>query len=110
LSELAQGLTLSALGILITFSALGILIGLILVLKALFPLRGEGDSGRKALNASGPASALDRDRLRKKAAGVGVAVLVNRMRQSGEGNLGELLEEPVGDWWKKGIDRVHGKE
>jgi len=41
LSELGQGLSLSGIGILITFSALGILILLILVLKALFPVKGD---------------------------------------------------------------------
>ena len=41
MSEFSQGLTISGFGILITFSALAILIGLIFLLKVIFPAKGE---------------------------------------------------------------------
>jgi hypothetical protein len=110
LSELEQGLTLSGLGILITFSALGILIGLISLLKAFFPAREVNKRNGEARSPNPPAASIERDRLRKQAAAVGVGVLIKGMSRSPEGDLGKLLEEPPADWWRKGVDRVHGKE
>ncbi len=101
MSELGQGLTLSGIGILITFSALGILIVLILVLKALFP--------EKAGTAEKEESAGERQVLLKRAAGVGVAALRERRSSSQEKSLGKLLEDSPGRWWRKGLDRVHGR-
>lgn len=108
MSELGQGLTLSWVGILITFSALGILIGLILLLKVLFPAREE----RSAAEASVPerAPSQEREKLLQKAAGIGVGVLVMKLSGSPRGSLGKTLEDPVGGWWRKGVDRVQGKE
>jgi len=109
-SEIGQGLSLSGIGILITFSALGILILLILILKALFPVRGND------LDVSHPGetppSGIDPDRevLKKKAAAAGVAVLSSKKSFTGKGGLGSELEKPVGIWWQRGLVRIHGKE
>ena len=104
MSEFAQGLTLSGIGILITFSALGILILLILGLKALFPTQS-------AQGADLPPAATqpDRERLKETAAAVGVATLM-KTTGFGRGSLGSLLEKPVGKWWEKNLDRIQGKE
>jgi Na+-transporting methylmalonyl-CoA/oxaloacetate decarboxylase gamma subunit len=103
LSELGQGLTLSGIGILITFSALAILILLIVLLKAIFPVRSE-EAGIES------SSGKDED-LRQQAAAVGVAVLIGRKSSSvRKGSLGALLENPPGSWWRKGLDRIQGKE
>ena len=110
MSELGQGLTLSGLGILITFSALGMLIGLILLLKALFPLREEKTQAEVILDSSSPSLPNDREELRKRAAGVGVGILMKERNRSRGGSLGKLLEEPPAGWWRKGVDRVQGKE
>lgn len=110
MNELGQGLALSGIGILITFSALGILILLIVILKTLFPERSED------VEVSHPdvtmLSEIDSDRegLMKKAAAVGVAVLLKKSVFSRTGGLGSELEKPVGQWWKRGLDRIQGKE
>jgi len=110
LSEFGQGLSLSGIGILITFSALGILILLILVLKVLFPVKG--DDFVKSHPGITPPSGTDPDReeLRKKAAAAGVAVLLSKRSFSRTGGLGSELEKPVGHWWQRGLDQIHGKE
>ena len=110
MNELGQGLSLSGIGILITFSALGILILLIVILKALFPVRGDD------FEISAPELILpskvdhDREDLKKKAAAAVVAVLLSKRSATGKGDLGSELEKPVGEWWQRGLDRIHNKE
>lgn len=106
MSEFAQGLTLSGIGILTTFSALGILILLILGLKFLFPAGQE--AGRADLSPEGTPE-QDRERLKETAAAVGVAALL-KLRGTGTGSLGKLLEQPAGKWWELNLDRLRGKE
>ena len=110
MSEISQGLSLSGIGILITFSALGILILLILLLKVLFPEKG--DDLRTDKSEKGPTSDLTpaREELRKKAAAAGVAILLSKESSAKRGNLGSELERPVGQWWQRGLDRIQGKE
>ena len=110
MSDFGQGLALSGYGILITFCALGILIGLILLLKALFPRRDKVSSSGEKLIDSPVVPSTERDKILRKAAAVGVSVLIQREVQSGQGNLGKLLENPITEWWRKGVDRVQGKE
>ena len=110
MSELGQGLTLSWVGILITFSALGILIGLIVLLKALFPPKIERSMTEEAVIESSQPPSHEREKLLKQAAAVGVGVLVRKMSGSTQGSLGKLLEDPVAGWWRKGVDRVQGEE
>jgi hypothetical protein len=109
-NELGQGLTLSGLGILITFTALGILIGLILLLKWLFPDNKQGIKDTHDGPEISSTQSMEREEIQKLAAAVGVVTLLKAASGSASGNLGKLLEEPVGEWWKKGLDRVHGKE
>lgn len=104
MSELAQGLTLSGIGILITFSALGILILLIMGLKALFPAKAAENSDLAPAEIN-----PDRERLRETAAAVGVATLM-KIKGFGKGSLGSLLEKPISNWWKVNTDRIRGKE
>ena len=110
MSEFSQGLTISGFGILITFSALAILIGLILLLKVIFPVKGEKAPSQESERESVPPPSLERERLLKQAAGVGVSVLLAKKDRSDRGSLGKLLEDPAGDWWRQGLDRVQGKE
>ena len=106
MSGVGQGLTLSGIGILITFAALGILIVLILVLKALFPAWKE----RRDAPRSGEEHLDRKEELRKRAAAAGVAALLGQRSSSQDRNLGKVLETPHGEWWRKGLDRIHGKE
>lgn len=110
MNELGQGLTLSGIGILITFIALSVLIGLILLLKALFPVGVGKSEVEDTLTTSSPSRSQEREQLLKQAAAAGVSVLMKKKGQSNQGSLGKLLEDPVGDWWRKGVDRVHGEE
>lgn len=110
MSELGQGLWLSGIGILITFSALGILILLILILKALFPITGDDLVAPHLDGTPSSGTDLDREELRKKAAAAGVAVLLRKRSFSRKGGLGSELEKPVGKWWQRGLDQIHGKE
>jgi Na+-transporting methylmalonyl-CoA/oxaloacetate decarboxylase gamma subunit len=106
LSDFGQGLTLSGAGILITFAALGILIVLILVLKTVFPGRVDRQDPAQA----GLAGTDKKAELRKRAAAAGVVALLGAGTQKQKGDLGKVLETPPGEWWRKGLDRIHGKE
>jgi len=105
LNEIAQGLSLSGIGILVTFSALGILIILILLLKLFFPASQteiDGYSSRFKID--------DRDSLKEQAAAVAVAALLDQESGARKSSLGSVLEDPIGNWWQRGIERVHKKE
>ena len=105
MNELGQGLSLSGIGILVTFSALGILILLILILKILFPVKQseiDGDKSRFRIN--------DRESLKEQAAAVAVAALLNQKFESRKSSLGSVLEDPIGKWWQRGVERSHKKE
>ena len=105
MNELGQGLTLSGIGILSTFSALGILILLILVLKTFFPAKQteiDGYASRFKIN--------DRESLKEQAAAVAVAALLDQEMETRRSSLGSVLEDPIGNWWQKGIERSHTKE
>jgi len=105
LNELGQGLALSGIGILVTFSALGILILLILSLKLLFPARrSEIDGIKSRFNIN------DRESLKEQAAAVAVAALLDQQFGSRKSSLGSVLEDPIGNWWQRGIERSHKKE
>jgi hypothetical protein len=110
LNELGQGLTLSGIGILITFSALGILIGLILLLKVIFPEKQLDSSKSGRFTVSPPPDLHEQEELRRRAAVAGVALLIEGKGRSGQESLGKLLEEPVSGWWQSGVDRVQGKD
>ena len=110
MNELGQGLSISAIGILITFSALAILIGLIVLLRWIFPPKGFDSSRRGRFTDNLPPDLQEQEELRRRAAAAGVALLLERKRTTGHKNLGKLLETPVTGWWQKGLDRVQGKE
>lgn len=109
MNELGQGLTLSGIGILITFSALGILIGLIALLKVIFPEKPMDSSRSGRFTVSPPPDIHEQEELRRRAAVAGVALLLEGKDRSGQESLGTLLEDPVTGWWQRGVDRVQGK-
>ena len=109
MSELGQGLSISGIGILITFSALVILIGLIVLLKVLFPDKQMDSSRSGRFTVSPPPNLHEQEELRRRAAVAGVALLIERKGRSSQESLGKLLENPVTSWWQRGVDRVQGK-
>lgn len=91
MSELAQGLQLSVMGILITFVSLGFLILVIVILRELFT--------SKPAPVVEPQDAQDDladywDELRLRAAGIAVAVACLHRDRRHTANLGALLETP----------------
>ena len=109
MNGLGQGLALSGIGILITFAALGILILLIMLLKAFFPGKDAGKISEFVVKAQSAGDPADRDEKRKRAAAAAVTALLEQEAAQSSG-LGRLLESPLGNWWKQGLDRIHSKE
>ena len=99
MSELAQGLQLSVLGILITFASLGLLVLIMIVLRELFsaPGRSVSTGPKKEARAD---KVSDREVVRKRVAGIAVSIAyANKHRKHGDSNLGHLLESPPGRYW-----------
>ncbi len=91
MSELAQGLQLSVMGILITFASLGVLILVMIVLRELF--------NPKPTPVVEPQDAEDDlsdywEDLRIRAAGVAVSIASLQRDRRHTANLGALLESP----------------
>jgi hypothetical protein len=105
LTEFSQGLSLSGIGIMVTFSALVLLILLILILKWIFPARDIDQAGSFAGREIDP-----RESLKEQAAAAAVAALLDKHNSLRNRGLGALLEGPTSNWWKRGVDRVQGKE
>ena len=93
MNPIAQGLSISLLGLTTTFIALGLLVVLILLLTRLFPIKPDFISGETQTQ--------EEERVRAVAAATAVAVAVSLVESEGETHpgLGELLEEPPGRWW-----------
>ena len=108
MNEINQGLILSGIGILITFSALGILILVILLLKTIFPPEGRDREFGSEVGAPDK-SQPDRDRNKRLAAAVGVALILQQKKDHSTG-LGKVLETPPGNWWHNALNRSQFKE
>ena len=110
LNEIGQGLILSGIGIVITFSALGILILLIVLLKTIFP---NSQAVQKVETEIHEIPGEDQPGLERKqkiaAAAAAVALALDRDKDR-SGGLGQVLENPPGNWWHKKLDRIHFKE
>jgi hypothetical protein len=98
-TQLGQALTLSGIGILITFGALAFIILLIWLLKLVFP------AGKSDKLSSQSGYGMDaREILKEQAAAAAVAALLDKDQGTRKSRLGALLEEPAGNWWKRGQD------
>jgi len=91
MSELAQGLQISVLGILITFASLGVLILVMVVLRELFSrettVTEEPEKSQVEL-------AYYQEELRMRAAAAAVLVASLQKGEHRDANLGALLESP----------------
>jgi sodium pump decarboxylase gamma subunit len=102
LSEIAQGLQLSVMGILITFASLGLLIVVMILLRELFnpkPKDVAEESPTKEAQLDIQSAASDKDETRQRAAGIAVAVAFLASQRKRGATLGQLLETPPGHWW-----------
>jgi Na+-transporting methylmalonyl-CoA/oxaloacetate decarboxylase gamma subunit len=96
MNPVAQGISISLLGIATTFIALGLLVLVILVLNWLFPVKQEKP----------PREPEDQEEERKQAVAIAVAVSLAGSEEEAHPGLGELLEEPPGRWWyQKGLPK-----
>lgn len=92
MSSISQGLSLGLAGILITFAYFGLLILVMVLLREIFKVPSQEkkpDEGK---------SAQDIDRM--KAAGIAVAVAIQKSKVEPDTSLGHLLETPPGRWWR----------
>ena len=100
MNNILQGLVISLFGILITFAALGLMILLMVFLREFFkssPPEGELELG--SLEDRTSKKPVQED-LRKKAAGIAVAVVALKSKKQPRYGLGERLETPKGGWWR----------
>lgn len=98
MSNISQGLLLSALGISVTFVALGALIVVIYVLQWIFPPKtrmAKSTSFAKNENNEEIAAAI----------GVAIALLDNKKKFGAD--LGQLLQRPPGGWKNASEDRTN---
>ena len=92
MSSISQGLSLSLAGILITFAYFGLLILVMVLLREIFKVPPQEKKPEKLK------SAQDIDRM--KAAGIAVAVAIQKSKGKPDASLGQLLERPPGRWWR----------
>jgi Na+-transporting methylmalonyl-CoA/oxaloacetate decarboxylase gamma subunit len=90
MTEISQGLTLTLWGVGITFLALGLLILIIFILRWLWP---------PEVN---PFKADESEEKRREiAAAIAVAVSLLKHEEKRAQDLGRVLEEPRGRWWRR---------
>ena len=92
MSSILEGLRLSLAGILITFLYFGLLILVMVLLREIFKVPSQ-DKKPDKLNT-------DQDIDRMKAAGIAVVVAIKKSKKQSGANLGEVLENPPGRWWR----------
>ena len=100
MSDLLQGLSISLLGMLITFLFFGLLILLVVVLRGIFqvPPIEKGAMHVEPEHSDPPKPAQDLNRM--KAAGIAVVAAALKAKVQQESDLGQLLEDPPGRWWR----------
>jgi sodium pump decarboxylase gamma subunit len=103
MNDIEQGLIIMVMGLGLTFSVLVIFIGIITLLKRLFPASPEPDSSREErakLQTVGP---LARDTTEEEiAAALTAALAYLYSHELCRSNLGQALEEGPGPWWRAG--------
>ena len=94
MSEITQGLIISALGLGITFTALTFIIVVISLLKRIFPSTEEGEDEIGTASAGVEAS-------EEEEVAAAIAVALSQIRSSPyHGELGASLESGRGAWWR----------
>lgn len=96
------------MGLSITFSALIIFIGIIMLLKRLFPVRQKVDSVREKTPAQKVAGPQTRDTTEEEIAiAITVALAHLYSQELCRSNLGVNLEQGHGPWWAVGRLEQH---
>jgi sodium pump decarboxylase gamma subunit len=111
MSNIEQGLTIMVMGLSITFSALIIFIGVILLLKRLFPARQKTDPAREKAAAQKVVGPQSRDTTEEEIAiAITVALAHLYSQELCRSNLGVDLEQGHGPWWAVGRLEQHSLE
>jgi sodium pump decarboxylase gamma subunit len=107
-SNIEQGLTIMVMGLSITFSALIIFIGIIMLLKRLFPARQKVDSAREKASVQKVVGPQTRDTTEEEIAiAITVALAHLYSQELCRSNLGVDLERGHGPWWSVGRLEQH---
>ncbi|MCL4296084.1 MAG: OadG family protein [Anaerolineae bacterium] len=108
MSNIEQGLTILVMGLSITFSALIIFIGIIMLLKRLFPARQKADLAREKAALPKVTGRLTRDTTEEEVAvAITVALAHLYSQELCRSNLGVDLEQGHGPWWTVGRLEQH---
>ena len=100
MTNIAQGWTLTLLGLLVAFSAMAIFIGVIVLLKKLFPYKGNGETEETPAESLAPAAELPvttTSSMEAEIAALAVAITVER--QKNRSPIGLALQSGPGSWW-----------
>jgi sodium pump decarboxylase gamma subunit len=109
-SNIEQGLTIMMMGLGITFGALIIFIGLIMLLKRLFPAKQKVDPASEKATAPKAAGPQTRDTTEEEIAiAITVALAHLYSQELCRSNLGVDLEQGPGPWWSVGRQEQHSE-
>ena len=108
MNNIEQGLTIMVMGLSITFSALIIFIGIIMLLRRLFPARQKVDLAREKAAAQKVVNPQTRDTTEEEIAiAITVALAHLYSQELCRSNLGVDLEQGHGPWWTVGRLEQH---
>ncbi len=103
MNDMQQGLTVMVMGLSITFSALAIFIGVIMLLKRLFPAGQASDSAKTEAAKQSITRPMARDTTEEEiAVAITVALAHLYSYELCRSNLGIALEEGHSPWWTVG--------
>lgn len=100
MSDLAQGLEVSLLGIIITFVALGVFILIMVVLQRLFPAKEAVENGEEQAPEEPVAAPVETSASEDEQAVIAaIAAAVGFLRAQNRADLGGGLHEGRSGWW-----------
>lgn len=100
MSEITQGLIVSALGLGITFAALTFIIAVIGLLTRIF--RSEPEAEEETEPAAAVVAESEATEEDEVAVAIAIALTLMRSGEHGRNGLGAALENGYGAWWKAG--------
>lgn len=101
--EIAQGWTLTVLGLIVAFLAMSIFVGTILLLKKLFPYQEEANEGEaEETPAEVEAQVMAASSIEAEVAAIAVAIVAARVARQQHARIGQALQAGRGSWWAAG--------
>ncbi len=100
MSEISQGLIVSALGITITFFALGLFILVMIGLQKLFPAKEKVEEAVEEVGTpAGTVAIVNETVVEEEEVAAAIAVAVAHFKQRRQSHLGAALSQGRGSWW-----------